>query len=174
MVVENYISLIVITKMMKMSRKIRDITGQKFNSLTAIKPVGKDKSGNILWLFKCDCGKEKIARMCGVTTGNTKSCGCFARKSWIEQMTKIGKIYGKDSGEKIRKSQLEGKKLSTNTSGVTGVYYDKNHKKYRAILEYRGKKYRCWAKSFNEAVRARQQMENELGIYTESGIKCYG
>lgn len=35
---------------------IIDISGQKFNRLTAIKPVGKYKSGNTIWLCRCDCG----------------------------------------------------------------------------------------------------------------------
>ena len=38
-----------------------DITGQKFNKLTAIKRVGSDKNRRALWLCKCDCGNEFIA-----------------------------------------------------------------------------------------------------------------
>ena len=56
---------------------MRDITGEKFGKLTAIKDVGKrSKSGNRIWRFKCDCGNEKDIIASQVTCGNTKSCGC--------------------------------------------------------------------------------------------------
>ena len=32
--------------------KLIDLTGQKFNMLTAVKLVGKSKSGAYIWLFK--------------------------------------------------------------------------------------------------------------------------
>lgn len=51
--------------------KIKDITGQKFSGLTAIKRISK-----YLWLFKCDCGKEKIIQKSSVLNKRTKSCGC--------------------------------------------------------------------------------------------------
>lgn len=35
-----------------------DISGEKFNKLTAIKPSKRYKSGNVIWLCRCECGKE--------------------------------------------------------------------------------------------------------------------
>jgi len=58
-----------------MPRKTIDITGQKFNRLTAIK--FSHLNGKIpYWLFKCDCGIEKIIVKSKVITGRTRSCGC--------------------------------------------------------------------------------------------------
>ena len=51
--------------------------GQKFNKLTAIKFDYKDKHRNCYWLFRCDCGKEKVICINNVKTGHTKSCGCL-------------------------------------------------------------------------------------------------
>ena len=35
----------------------KDLTGKKFNHLTAIKPLfEKSNRGEMIWLFKCDCG----------------------------------------------------------------------------------------------------------------------
>lgn len=48
-------------------------SGMKFNRLTAIKEVGKDKHGHSLWLFRCDCGNEKIIDRYRVVKGDTKS-----------------------------------------------------------------------------------------------------
>ena len=33
-----------------------DLTGQKFNYLTAIEKTDKRKNGLIVWKFKCECG----------------------------------------------------------------------------------------------------------------------
>lgn len=47
----------------------------KINHLTPIKFCFKRKRHNF-WLFKCDCGNEKIIDKHSVTSGHTKSCGC--------------------------------------------------------------------------------------------------
>lgn len=52
-------------------------SGMKFNRWTAIKPMGKDKTGHTTWLFKCDCGNEKIITRYEVYSGRSKSCGCL-------------------------------------------------------------------------------------------------
>ena len=60
--------------------KKADITGQKFNMLTAIKPTEKRCSEGILWLCKCDCGNECYVSAKSLRNGNTKSCGCLKAK----------------------------------------------------------------------------------------------
>lgn len=47
------------------------MTGQRYGSLTAIKYCGNSR-----WLFRCDCGNEKIILGSNVRKGTTKSCGC--------------------------------------------------------------------------------------------------
>jgi len=49
----------------------------KYNQLTAIKFDHRDKHNNLYWLFKCDCGNNKIIRVNSVIRGITKSCGCL-------------------------------------------------------------------------------------------------
>lgn len=60
--------------------KAMDITGQKFGFLTAIS-VSK-KQGNKIrkWICKCECGNEIEVRVADLTSGNTKSCGCYQRR----------------------------------------------------------------------------------------------
>lgn len=61
----------------------KDITGQKFGRLTAIKELQKSKYvGNTRiqrakWLCKCDCGKETVVIKENLSRGITKSCGCL-------------------------------------------------------------------------------------------------
>lgn len=56
-----------------------DLTGKRFGRLVVIGLSGKNKSGNSLWLCKCNCGKEKIIAGFHLTRKNrsTKSCGCL-------------------------------------------------------------------------------------------------
>ena len=55
--------------------------GQKFNFLTIIKEVdrGIKPSGQVYrrFLCSCDCGKKTIKTLHKITSGHTKSCGCY-------------------------------------------------------------------------------------------------
>lgn len=61
----------------------KDITAHAFNKLTAMWPVGKDRFGQAMWLFQCDCGNLHIAKSGDVRSGNTKSCGCLAAQGRV-------------------------------------------------------------------------------------------
>ena len=73
-----------------MCAKIIDITGQRFNHLTAIEKVGKNKSGNFLWLCKCDCGNYCKTTYTYLRRGECKSCGCLRYSKIKEMRTKHG------------------------------------------------------------------------------------
>lgn len=57
-----------------MGAKEKNITGQKFNKLTAISYAGNEK-----WLFQCDCGNQVIKDSADVKRCKTKACSrlCF-------------------------------------------------------------------------------------------------
>jgi len=57
----------------------KDLSGQKFNRLTVIKRVGKDKQGVALWRCLCDCGNTSTVRVSALKNGGTKTCGCSRR-----------------------------------------------------------------------------------------------
>lgn len=57
-------------------REFEDITGQRFGRLTALAPT-RSASGRFCWLWRCDCGKETVARSGPVRAGQMQSCGCF-------------------------------------------------------------------------------------------------
>jgi hypothetical protein len=60
--------------------KVIDIAGKKFNRLTALHKTGsKNYKGSLLWLFKCDCGNFVERESYPVTSGSTKSCGCYVK-----------------------------------------------------------------------------------------------
>lgn len=71
-----------------MSRKYKNITGQRFGRLVAIRQIIKEVNGKnrTYWEFKCDCGKIVTIRMDGVVKGYVKSCGCYLRDSVSARM----------------------------------------------------------------------------------------
>ena len=67
----------------------------KFNYLTAIKRADyPSKSKEQFWLFRCDCGNEKILSKSKVKTGHTKSCGCMMPKLCSDANKKHGATIG--------------------------------------------------------------------------------
>lgn len=72
-----------------------NLTGKRFGRLTVLcldhKKPRKDGGNILFWLCKCDCGNEVVVRGDNLRSGNTISCGCFAR----ENTSNIKKTHGK-------------------------------------------------------------------------------
>lgn len=90
---------------------LKDLTGQKFERLTAIKYLGGRK-----WRCLCDCGNEIDVFTNNLTRGNTKSCGCLNK----ELASKRQKIYG-----------LAGSKVFAVATGIIQRCYNKHSKNYK-------------------------------------------
>lgn len=56
---------------------VKNIKGQIFNGLEAVKLSHRDKGGRAYWIFKCVCKKHFVAQGYKVTSGHTRSCGCL-------------------------------------------------------------------------------------------------
>ena len=63
-----------------MSANIIDMTGKRFGSVVAISVAGKATSGDIKWLFRCDCGNEFEANGYYARTLKVKSCPSCSRE----------------------------------------------------------------------------------------------
>lgn len=74
------------------SKKVKDLTGQRFGRLTAHEPIAKRQGGNAVWKCKCECGNVVYVSASSLKSGNTKSCGC----SWKERGKDLtGKRFGR-------------------------------------------------------------------------------
>jgi hypothetical protein len=61
--------------------QVKDIAGQMFGALTAIRSVGFTKARKALWLFECSCGKQFEAPSDRVLNSGMKSCGTGIHKA---------------------------------------------------------------------------------------------
>ena len=51
--------------------------GQKIGMLTAVRPTERrNKNGNVVWEWKCDCGKTVFRSVQDVSRYKNPSCGC--------------------------------------------------------------------------------------------------
>ena len=71
----------------------KNIQGDRFGRLIALKVVGKSKHGSLIWECICDCGKTKEIVSSNLMQGKTKSCGCYHR----ERATEANTIHGYSS-----------------------------------------------------------------------------
>lgn len=60
-------------------RRYKDITGQKFGRLIAIKYLHNSNTGKAVWLCKCECGNVIEAISGNLCSGKTNSCGCYKK-----------------------------------------------------------------------------------------------
>ena len=69
------------------------LIGERFGRLTVYDFSHINDKGDVFWECICDCGQT--VTVCGgsLTSGNTKSCGCYNRELTIERFTKHGHSY---------------------------------------------------------------------------------
>ena len=76
------------------AKKYEDLSGQKFHRLTAIRAVGKNSYGKILWLFECECGNKLVTELCNVRNGKITGCGCWRKEKGKNLRDLTGQKFG--------------------------------------------------------------------------------
>lgn len=70
------------------------IVGQKFNRWTVVGDAICDANNLKNWLCRCECGTERRVRHYLLTSGKSKSCGCFQREDLGARKLKHGYAAG--------------------------------------------------------------------------------
>lgn len=131
-----------------------DLRGQRFGRLTVTDTTVRD--GKMRYVCRCDCGGETAVMPQDLIRGLTTSCGCLHKG----KDAAIRKLYVSGTAPcKLRPRKLR----STNTSGVTGVYYSSSRGLWCAEIMFRRKKYSLGRYIRKEdAVAARQEAEEQI------------
>lgn len=148
-------------KINKGGRPLKNFKNKKVGKLTVLKIVGKSKNNGYIWRCECECGNIKDIVSTSLISGNTLSCGCYqkeeAKKGLIEKRKKNqvdSTNLGLIASDKVRKN---------NTSGVPGVYFDKQKKRWRSYIRCQGKNYSLGLyDKFEDAVKARKEGEEKF------------
>lgn len=72
------------------SKKVKDLTGQKFGRLIVRKFSHFTKWRKACWACKCSCGKSTITEAGSLRSGHTASCGCLRREQTSTSFYKHG------------------------------------------------------------------------------------
>ena len=131
----------------------KDYVGRRFGRLTVTAYAGK-RDGMHRWQCVCDCGRRTVVGQTPLQTGKTKSCGCLQSETYRDNLKLI-------EGTSVTMLERRKNKLSANnTSGCTGVYYDRRRGKWAAQIGFKGKTYHlgCYAEK-RDAIRARKRGE---------------
>ena len=123
--------------------KVKDITGQRFGKLVAIRQTERRVNGSVIWECKCDCGNTALVSLQHLIRGKTKSCGCICKSP----ITHI----------------INRKTHKNNTSGTKGVNYRKSHNAWRAFIKFKGKYYFLLnSHNINDCIAARKEAEDAV------------
>lgn len=126
--------------------KAKDLTGQRFGKLTAIRPTDKRCGKSVVWECKCDCGNTAFYSTIFLHS-KAQSCGCIRKTNYVlgTSLNIIG-----ESEEKVRKDNLLGTK---------GVYYNSKRNVYVAGITFKGVTFRKGYRDFDDAREARMKMK---------------
>lgn len=140
--------------------KKKDLTGQRFGRVVALRATDERRGGAIVWECQCDCGKIFLTTAKCLIAGNTKSCGCLNREVARESAMKLMEV---DCVEGTRLSALTSGVPANNTSGVRGVSFEKATNRWYVTIGFKKKVYYIGSyRDFESAKKARMLAEEFL------------
>lgn len=96
--------------------KIIDLTNSKFGRLTVIKLLPERKHNKKVYKCLCECGNYTNVIGCDLTSGKTKSCGCYKKDETIKRNITHGMTHTR---------------LYTTWQNMKKRCYNKNNHKYK-------------------------------------------
>ena len=97
--------------------------GDKYGRLTIQEYAGKAKNGSTLVKCVCDCGTEKIVRLCSLKKGEIRSCGCLAKELLIKRNKAIKYITHGQSRTRLYTIWCDMKQRCLNKNQQMFKYY---------------------------------------------------
>ncbi len=152
-----------------MGFKRKDFTGMRYGRLTAISfsHMKKDRS---FWVYKCDCGTEKIIRTCSVTFGVTKSCGCVRLEKSADNLNRTTHGFARE-GRVERLHGIWRDMIGRCESPGKSVYKHYGGRGISVCAEWRGDYvlFRTWAheNGYSEKLTI-ERINNDLGYSPEN------
>lgn len=138
----------------------KDITGNRYGKLVAIKPYYDDWNDNhnksILWLCKCDCGREVIVSENKLQTGSTSSCGCLVSKG-EERIRYILDLYNINYERQYKFDDLRNLDTNRRLKFDFAIFDFNNNLKF--LLEYDGNQHVYGSRYSKDPEKNKQKFE---------------
>lgn len=133
------------------SERKQDLTGRRFGHLTVLGPA-ENIANRMVWLCRCDCGRQCVVKAQHLQDGRTSSCGCSGTEA------------GRGRGDGISAGMIRARTVRrSNTSGVPGVDWMTEKQRWRATICFKGRRrYLGSYVNFEDAVQARKRAESAL------------
>lgn len=146
--------------------KMKDLKGKKFGRLLVInKTNNRDYNGCVIWNCQCNCGNKKEVAEYLLVSGGVRSCGCLKLETQVNNGKKVGKLHVLKNIVEDTNLQVitREKPMAHNTSGVTGVQWDKTRQKWIAEINFKNRCYYLGRyKNKEDAIKARKNAEEKL------------
>lgn len=138
----------------------KDLTGQQFGKLIAIRQTDLRKQNSIVWECQCSCGKTAFVCAKSLCSGQTKSCGCHNLEV---ARTRARQRADADTIAHTRLSFLNSTIFTNNSSGIRGVTLHKAASKWAASIGFQKHVYYLGLfENKEDAIRARKIAEETL------------
>lgn len=140
--------------------KRKDVTGQKFGNLTAIKFSHRQDDGKLMWQCDCDCGGKRDVWVSNLTRGKTGSClECLQKR----KTNLVGERFGRGVVIEESKSRRESNRMEWVLKCDCGNNYSATTVQLRGKISHRTRSCGCYAKSVGE------ERWNYNGLYGLTG-----
>ena len=101
--------------------KYINLTGETFGRLLVLHRNGSNRSGDAMFLCRCDCGTLTVVRGKHLRSGNTTSCGCYkAEQDVLRQADQIVDMSDQSFGNWYVLGRAENRKNTR--QGLLGMY----------------------------------------------------
>lgn len=138
-----------------------NLVGQRFTRLVVLHDTGETKHKESLWKCRCDCGNITITTGYSLTSGNTKSCGCYHKIRTRQLFSKS------DSVIRINRVLLDYQKRAREKN----LSFTLSKEQFKSLID--SDCYYCGAKPSNSFVQHNRPLPVYQGIDRLDNTKGY-
>lgn len=133
--------------------------GQKFGKLTVTNIIIENNRTKCLCV--CDCRKKLWVESGSLKNGHTISCGCYQKEKAKMNIPYLQKYRDKNLIENTHLDKISSSIQKNNVSGVKGVYFHSQSKKWVAKLTFQKHTYSKEFENKKDAIRYRKELEEK-------------